>query len=214
MTTDPNSLRSWTGNLDDLSRKVWEILRETDPAEAEPPTMRLVRDYIQRGLLGNIPRSGRELMFGYDNLLRFVAARVLLRDGWGLGKIVEHLNQCTPEELEALWPQTQNKAMAALTRIRRESFASSEPPPTATHFRRAAAMSPLQFEMRDALRKLGLPEDGPATEAVTLMAITTWFQALVTTGRIPSITPEEAEEIGRAVTASLLKLARRKEFRK
>ena len=28
------------------------------------------------------------------------------------------------------------------------------------------------------------------------------------------LTPEEAEEIGRAVTASLLKLARRKEFRK
>ena len=54
----------------------------------------------------------------------------------------------------------------------------------------------------------------PATEAVTLMAITPWFQALVTTGRIPRITAEEAEEIGRAVTASLLKLARRKEFRK
>jgi len=41
----------------------------------------------------------------------------------------------------------------------------------------AATMSPIQFEMRDALRRLGLPEDGPATEAVTLMAITPWCSA-------------------------------------
>ena len=75
-------------------------------------------------------------------------------------------------------------------------------------------MSPMQFEMRGALRRLGLPEDGPATEAVTLMAITPWFQALVSTAHIPRITPEEAEEIGRAVTATLLLLARKKEFRK
>lgn len=214
MTNSPKDLSSWTGNIEELAEKVGDVMRQSGRPEVEPPTTRLVRDYIQRGLLGPVPRSGKELVFDYSHLVRFVATRVLLGDGWSLQKISEHLDHCPSEELEAFLPQTENRAMAALRRIRPEGFAASEPPPTATHLRMAAAMSPLQFEMRDALRRLGLPEDGPATEAVTLMAITPWFQALVTTGRIPRITPEEAEEIGRAVTASLLKLARRKEFRK
>ena len=214
MIYSQNDLSSWSGNIDELAGKVGEVLRQSGRPEVEPPTTRLVRDYIQRGLLGPVPRAGKELVFDYSHLLRFVAARMLLSDGWSLQKISEHLDHCPPEELEAFLPQAENRAMAALRRIRQEGFAASGPPPTATHLRRAAAMSPLQLEMSDALRRLGLPEDGPATEAVMLMAITPWFQALVTTGRIPRITPEEAEEIGRAVTASLLRLARRREFRK
>jgi DNA-binding transcriptional MerR regulator len=214
MMKSPEILRAWTGNIDELAEKVSELLRVSGRPEVDPLTTRLVRDYIQRGLLGPVQRSGKELVFDYSHLLRFVSTRVLLADGWSLQKIAEHLDHCPPEELEAFLPQTENRAMATLKRIRQEGFAASEPSPTSTHFRRAAAMSPLQIEMRHALRRLGLPEDGPATEAVTLMAITPWFQALVTTGRISRITPEEAEEIGGAVTASLLKLARRKEFRK
>ena len=214
MANTPEALSAWTGSIDDLSAKVWEIMRAAFPEEVEPPTIRLVRDYIQRGLLGPVDKSGKELVFGYENLLRFVATRVLLRDGWNLGKIAEHLDRSPLHEIEDLLPRPENKALAALRRMRREGVAASEPPPTFTHLRRAAAMSPVQFEMRDALRRLGLPEEGPATEAVTLMAITPWFQALIESGRISRITQEEAEEIGRAVTASLLMLARRKEFRK
>ena len=214
MMNSSEILRTWAGSIDELAEKVSELLRVSGRPEADPPTTRLVRDYIQRGLLGPVQRSGQELVFDYSHLLRFVATRVLLGDGWSLQKISEHLAQCPPEELEAFLPQSENRAMAALKRIREEGFRAPDSTPTNTHFRRATAMSPLQFEMRHALRRLGLPEDGPATEAVTLMAITPWFQALVTTGRISRITPEEAEEIGSAVTASLLKLARKKEFRK
>lgn len=203
----------WTGNIDDLALKVSEILRVVGEG-AEPPTVRLIRDYVQRGLLGSISKSGKELLFTYENLLRFIATRVLLSDGWNLGKIGEHLEHCSHEELEAFLPQHENKALAALKRIRQERGADPADLTSAAHLRRAVALSPLQLEMRDALRRLGLPEDGPPVEAVTLMAIAPWFQALVTTSRIAQITPTEAEEIGNAVTASLLKLARRKEFRK
>jgi DNA-binding transcriptional MerR regulator len=207
-------LTSWTGNIEELTAKVWDALRQSGRPEVEPPKTRLVRDYIQRGLLGPVPRSGKALVFDYSHLLRFVATRVLLGDGWSLQKISEHLDHCPSEELEAFLPQTENRAMDVLRRIRPQGLAPPAAPPTTTHLRMAATMSPMQFEMRDALRRLGLPEDGPATEAVTLMAITPWFQALVSTGRIPRITPENAEEIGRAVTATLLLLARKKEFRK
>ncbi|WP_161957330.1 hypothetical protein [Aestuariivirga litoralis] len=215
MKNDTEDLRSWTGNIDELARKVAALLGASGAEDADPPSVRLVRDYLQRGLLGQAARSGKELSFGYENLLRFVATRVLLRDGWNLGKISEHLDQFSMEELEAFLPKTENRALAALGRIRRMSFASMDaPPPAATFMRRAVALTPLQNEMKTALQRLGLPEDGPATEAVILMAITPWFQALVQSDRISRITPEEADEIGRAVTASLIKLSRRKEFRK
>ena len=74
---------------------------------------------------------------------------------------------------------------------------------------RAARLSGIQSEMRDALRRLGLPEDGPAVEQLTLLAIAPWCQVLVESRRLPRLTIEEAEEIGRAVTASLLTATRK-----
>jgi hypothetical protein len=218
MTDETTDLRSWTGNLDELGLKASELLQAHGTEDAEPPSIRLVRDYLQRGLLGQVSRTGKELSFGYVNLLRFVATRCLLRDGWSLGKIAEQLDHLSEGELGSFLPDTENRALAALRRIRPMGFASAEAPPSAAFMRRAVALTPLQNEMKSALQRLGLPDDGPATEAVTLMAITPWFQALVQSDRIARITPEEADEIGRAVTASLIKLSRRlsrrKEFRK
>ena len=70
-------------------------------------------------------------------------------------------------------------------------------------------LSGIQAEMRDALRRLGLPEDGPAVEQVTLLAVAPWCQVLVESRRLSRITIEEAEEIGRAITASLLTITRK-----
>jgi hypothetical protein len=74
---------------------------------------------------------------------------------------------------------------------------------------RAARLSSVQVELREALRRLGLPEDGPAVEQLTLIAVAPWCQVLVESGRLQRLTIEEAEEIGRAVTASLLTVAKK-----
>ena len=63
--------------------------------------------------------------------------------------------------------------------------------------------------MREALRRLGLPEDGPAVEQLTLLAVAPWCQVLVESRRLSRLTIEEAEEIGRAITASLLTVTRK-----
>ena len=49
---------------------------------------------------------------------------------------------------------------------------SREPHPNAAYSvsRQAAKRTSIQHEMKSALRKLGLPEDGPATEEITLLA--------------------------------------------
>jgi hypothetical protein len=75
---------------------------------------------------------------------------------------------------------------------------------------RAARLSGIQAELRDSLRRLGLPEDGPAVEQLTLLAVAPWCQILVESRRLSRLTIEEAEEIGRAVTASLLTTVTRK----
>jgi hypothetical protein len=64
-------------------------------------------------------------------------------------------------------------------------------------------------ELREALRRLGLPEDGPAVEQLTLIAVAPWCQVLVESRRLQRVTIEEAEEIGRAVSASLLTVAKK-----
>lgn len=208
------NLKNWSGSIEEFADKVHELLSSGGGADGERPTVRLIRDYIQRGLLGLIDKQGKELAFTYEHLLRFVAARVLLADGWNLGKIAEHINQCRLGELEAFLPQGDNRALRALHRIQQEGVSAYVAPASRGHLQAAARMSSVQLELNEALGRLGLPAEGPVTENVTLIAIAPWFQALVTTDRIHRITLDEAEQVGRAVTASLLKLVRRKEFRK
>ena len=69
-----------------------------------------------------------------------------------------------------------------------------------------AKRTSIQQEMRQALRKLGLPEGGPAAEEITLLAIAPWFQVLMDKRGLKAMTPEDAEDLGKAVTASLTQL--------
>lgn len=77
---------------------------------------------------------------------------------------------------------------------------------TAPFGQRAAQLSKIKSEMKDALEKLGLPPEA-VTEEVTLVAIAPWCQVLVKSDRLSRITFEEAEEVGRTITANLLQLA-------
>ena len=90
----------------------------------------------------------------------------------------------------------------------------SEPGPRFGMSKRVARRTSIQQEMRQALRKLGLPEEGPATEELTLLAIAPWFQILMDKRRLKSLTHEEAEDLGKAVTASLTQLVLKRGERK
>jgi DNA-binding transcriptional MerR regulator len=214
-------LKNWQGNLENLidqAERVSSGFRLKDTTEI---SVRMVRDYIQRGILGEIDRSGRELAFNYSHLLKLVLSRVLLNDGWSLKKIGEHFEFTEIKDLEELLPKTGNTALSAIKRLRSsidgaKPRMSREPQEEGTFAvsRQAARRTSIQQEMQSALRKIGLPEDGPATEEITLIAITPWFQALLQKDRIRSLTLEEAEEIGKAVSASLTKLILKRGERK
>jgi hypothetical protein len=193
----------------------------------------VVRDYAQRGIISRAERQGKEAIYGYRQLLEFVAARLLVADGWPLAKIAKHFAHIADAELHHLISGDKGwtRALAVAQRLRSETQPVSRPrrdpsysfPPkyrgpsagqaaaqSSDDFRaRAARLSGIQSEMRDALRRLGLPEDGPAVEQLTLLAIAPWCQVLVESSRLTRLTIEEAEEIGRAVTASLLTATRK-----
>ena len=206
-------LKNWRGNLENLIEQAEKISAEYKLKDTTEISVRMVRDYIQRGILGDIDRSGRELEFNYSHLLKLVLSRVLLNDGWSLKKIGEHFEFTPEEELETLIPKPGNPALSAIKRLRSsvdgtKPRMSREPTSEGTFAvsRQAAKRTTIQHEMRSALRKIGLPEDGPATEDITLLAITPWFQALLQKDRLRTLTLEEADEIGKAVSATLMKL--------
>lgn len=206
----------WAGNMDDLIREASGMLQQAGRSDDGELTVRLVRDYIQRGILGPTTRVGREIQFTREQLIRLVAARILLADGWPLSKIVEHFDITASSEIEALIPKRSNPALAALERIRSETpqmdvgprplFREASP----SFSQRIARASSIQSDLQDALDRLGVGSKGPITEELTLIAVATWCQVLVQTDRLQRLTMEEAEEVGRAITASLLKLATRK----
>lgn len=214
----------WTGDVSELARLAGDILAARGLMDgATEPNVRLIRDYAQRGIVSRGERQGREAVYGYRHLLEFVAARVLAADGWPLAKIAEHFAHIADAELRSLvsGDQAANRALSVARRLRRE--APQAPPPAyakpgrsrsspdpADEFRqRAARLSSVQLELREALRRLGLPQDGPPVEQLTLIAVAPWCQVLVESRRLSRLTIEEAEEIGRAVTASLLTVAKK-----
>lgn len=206
-------LKDWRGNLEKLIEQAEKVSSELELKDNTEISVRMVRDYIQRGILGDVDRSGRELEFSYQHLLKLVLSRVLLSDGWSLKKIGEHFELTNTQDLEDLMPKQGNPALSAIKRLRSSvdsatTRMSSEPTPNAAFSvsRKAAKRTSIQHEMKSALRKLGLPEDGPATEEITLLAITPWFQALLQKDRLRTLTLEEAEEVGQAVSASLTQL--------
>ena len=221
----------WSGNIDDLRELATELANEYEIDRLEDTySVRLVRDYIQRGLLGNIERSGKELRFEYEQLLRFIVVRVLLADGWMLNKIQEQLSLSSIEEIEGFLPSLSKQAFELVKRLRDAAAKETEERdvdhehiqyslrPDFDHSdknsrpkfgfasrvkQKIQKSSNIQREMKEALRRFNLPDDGPATEDLKLIAIAPFCQVLITEERFQRLSVQEARELGDALTASL-----------
>jgi len=225
---------NWSGNIDDLRSTAHQISEEHEIENvAELYSVRLVRDYVSRGLLGVVERAGKELLFEYEQLLRFIVVRVMLEDGWSLGKIQDQLALSSLSEIEDLLPSENKRAMDTIERLRAavrsesslsarskrlsppvsmsdpmmdvEASYSSQPKFSVSErlSRRARESSSIQREMREALNKLNIPSDGPPMEDLKLIALAPWCQVLLADERFQKLTVQEARDLGDALTASL-----------
>jgi hypothetical protein len=201
--------REWEGTAEDLATEAGRVLAAVFP-QSEPPSLRLVRHYAQLGIVGDADRPGRR--FGFHHLLQLVAASVLVRQDWPLKKIAEYLPSLGDNDLLNLIPSVPKASSRDVARgLLRESgleptprAGSADPLASSDFVQHAARMSGLQADLGQAMQRLTGRNDGPRAEQVTLIAVTTWCQVLVESSKLRKLTVDEAEAVGRLVTAALL----------
>lgn len=91
---------SWRGTAAELADQCNALLPRIGLAEdAGAANERLVRHYVQVGVLTPPERDGREALFDERHIRQFLTARYLLKDGWSLAKITELIRAAGPEGL-------------------------------------------------------------------------------------------------------------------
>ena len=212
--------RDWRGGIDDLANLANGKINSLGIDEDRPINVRLIRDYMQRGLLGDVDRNGREVEFGYEHLVRLAAVRLLLRDQWPLSKIREYFDLNSFTAIESLLPVQGNRALRSINRIKSELSASSvvtksdpvlQSVARASHSRLELEELGIEADIRRSFKKLKQANGGkPLVEDLTLVVIEDWLQVLVQADHISKITGDDAERIGRLVTSALYSLKSRK----
>ena len=79
--------KNWEGSTEDFAKIVAELAEKKDLIDKDQfPNVRLVRDYVSRGILSKPRKEGKEVFFGYSQVIEFLACRSLIKDGWPLKK--------------------------------------------------------------------------------------------------------------------------------
>ena len=94
---------NWTGNAEALAKLVKFWLRKKDIGDKSfEPNERLVRDYVAKNILSRPERSGKEAIYGFKQLIQFIACRAMIEDGWPLSKISEDFQKYNNLYLEVI----------------------------------------------------------------------------------------------------------------
>lgn len=204
---------------------------------AEAASDRVIRDYVRRRVLSPTERgaeSEERGFYTFRHLAEFLAARVLLNDGWPLEKIAERNQASTTEALLALIPgqQTENEALTLARSFRRASqpsylWARSEPPsrpvsygsmaestgpqsgsPTAGEpdigVDPAAAAARSRASLPSFMRQLTGGEGPPRVRRLSAIEFGDQLTLLIDQRMVERITLADAELIGRTITAALI----------
>ncbi len=97
--------KSWEGSTEQFvdMAKAYAYAKDLISYDQEP-NVRLVRDYVSRGIVSKPRKEGKEVIFGYRHLIEFLACRALINDGWPLKKIASDFQKSTIEELKLFVP--------------------------------------------------------------------------------------------------------------
>ncbi len=97
--------KAWQGSTDQFVdiAKLYASDKKLINKDQEP-NVRLIRDYVSRGIITKPKKVGKEVVFGYMQLIEFLACRALINDGWPLKKIADDFQKSTKEEIKLLVP--------------------------------------------------------------------------------------------------------------
>jgi hypothetical protein len=165
----PDDLADWRGTAAELADKLNEVLAgiPTLADDAGSANERLVRHYVQVGVLTAPEREGREALFGLRQVVEFLAARYLLKDGWPLAKAAEMVRATDLDGLAGMIPSDRPRTraeevvakyrggqkparvaaptpMSVRSEVERFSLTPESPPPSAS--RRKAMQQAMKLE--------------------------------------------------------------------
>ena len=165
----PDDLAEWRGTAAELADRLNDVLAgiPTLADDAGSANERLVRHYVQVGVLTAPEREGREALFGLRQVVEFLSARYLLKDGWPLAKVAEMVRatdldglagmiptdrpRTAAEEVVAKYrrqPRSERRDTPASMSVRSEaerfSLTPESPPPSAS--RRKAVQQAMKLE--------------------------------------------------------------------
>ena len=204
------------GGIEDLSAIADEVLAALgvgDAEEAGSINPRLIRDYAARGILSRPERVGKEALYRYQHLAELVAARVLLNDGWPLAKVADYVASARLDDLAA-WAAPQSPAKSALRAIkdirdrsRAPSSTKRAAPPRAEHITsRQVRLAELRSHLPHQLGEIDQAYLDPVQTDYASVSFAEDLHLFIGTARLRSLTLDQAEAIGRAITASLIQL--------
>ncbi len=124
----PDEILNWRGTAAALADQCNALLPRIGLAEdTGAANERLVRHYVQVGVLTPPERDGREALFDEQHIRQFLTARYLLKDGWSLAKITELMRAAGPEGLTSLIPKEHVPTAAEQALARLKSGGSATP---------------------------------------------------------------------------------------
>jgi DNA-binding transcriptional MerR regulator len=185
--------------------------------DSAPLTARLVRDYAQRGIVRRPNRHGKETRYGSQHLVELLAARLLVRDGWPLAKIAQHIARTPHAELLGLIsPAFEPPAVKAVRAIKargaepalklQPSAPAAKPDPLDAARTTQAWLAQRKVELPGLLVSIGGTPHPDITTTVEI-ALAPDVRLTISTERLSRLTTADADAIGRAVIASLLAAA-------
>lgn len=200
------------GSAEELAETAGTVLASV--GQSAPVSCRVIRDYVWRGLLGRPERerTRREAFYGYEHLVRLVAIRILLGDGWPRAKVGDYMSSATIDELVAL-AQPRGDGLASDVARRsarstgrgRRGAAENTPAPSGRGITdRQAKLATLRTELPVHMSRIVDANEGPIFTDYTAVSLAVDLHLMIAKVRLSEMTLDEAEAIGRAVTASLM----------
>ncbi len=218
---------NWTGNAEALAKLVKFWLRKKDIGDKSfEPNERLVRDYVAKNILSRPERSGKEAIYGFKQLIQFIACRAMIEDGWPLSKISEDFQISSINEIVNLIPgeSIENDSLSLISEYKSENRrpsldrdliqksslnmdASSSAPNqnySASFIKRNRDNYETKTDISEILKRLGSDFGNVIKEDFTAYQLASWLILLMDKDKAKEITRKQAEDIGKAIAAALL----------
>ena len=178
---------------------------------------RLIRHYVQVGVLTPPDREGREALFGLRQVVEFLATRYLLRDGWPLAKAAEIVRATDVPGLTQLIPAERPRTRAEeVVAKHRRSAAMGTPPVAAaagpavqpamqpgTPLDRAADISRRRVSLEENLKALGNETGRPERQRIVRIELAPWCHVHVDARRLGEMSDQIPAILGAALTQAL-----------